>query len=313
MMIPDELLVSVVIVTWNRRDDVLRAIQSVYNQAWRPVEVIVVDNGSIDSTAEAITNAYPEVRLLRMAQNLGASGGRNPGITAARGDIIFLLDSDATLSDDTLARVVQRFAQDDQVGILTCKMLNAHTGDLDAWLFSEGSKNDQDREFASYGLLEGAGAVRRQVFERIGLFAPELIVYREGEEFSLRAWNAGFEVLYFPDGVVYHYASPHSRLSDRHRQYFDLRNALRIYLTLYPWWMLALFLPLKLTSSVFKGWRQRCLPDVLRAIGDVAQDTPGLMRSRRPIDDRVAWRYLGLLRDHGALSWDVRSWLRIKA
>jgi GT2 family glycosyltransferase len=303
----------VVIVTWNRRADVLRAIQSVYNQAWHPVEVIVVDNGSTDGTAEAITNAYPEVRLLRMKRNLGASGGRNPGIYAAQGEVIFLLDSDATLSNDTLARVVQRFAQDDRVGILTCKVLNAHTGDLDAWLFYEGSKADQDREFASYGLAEGASAVRRQVFERIGLFAPELIFGREGEEFSLRAWNAGFEVRYLPNAVVHHYASPQGRISDGHRQYFDLRNTLHIYLTLYPWWMLALFLPLKLASSVFKGWRRRHLPDVLRAIGDVAQETPGLVRNRRPIDDRVAWRYLGLLRDHGALSWDMRSWLRVKA
>jgi glycosyltransferase involved in cell wall biosynthesis len=83
-MMPEAMLISVVIVTWNRRDDVLRAIESIYSQAWRPVEIIVVDNGSTDGTAEAITSAYPEVRLLRMEQNLGASGGRNPGIAAAR-------------------------------------------------------------------------------------------------------------------------------------------------------------------------------------------------------------------------------------
>ena len=101
-------LVSVVIVTWNRREDVLETVQSVHNQTYPNYEVVVVDNGSTDGTVEALSEADPEVKLVALSENRGASVGRNAGFEAAEGDIVFLLDSDASLSKDTLTKVVSR-------------------------------------------------------------------------------------------------------------------------------------------------------------------------------------------------------------
>ena len=99
-------LVSVVIVTWNRRMDVLMAVQSVYTQPYPNVEVIVVDNGSSDGTVEALAAAYPAATVIAMKRNLGVAAGRNPGIAVARGEFVVILDSDAILDRDALARVV---------------------------------------------------------------------------------------------------------------------------------------------------------------------------------------------------------------
>ena len=155
-------LVSVLIVTWNRKADVLEAIQSVVDQEYVPVEIVVVDNGSTDGTVPVIRAAYQDVTLVALDHNTGITHGRNAGIAVATGEIIFCLDSDASLARDTLTNVVDKFADMPDVGIITCKILNAQTGALDpqTWTFAEVVKADQDREFLSYSLCECGCAVR---------------------------------------------------------------------------------------------------------------------------------------------------------
>jgi glycosyltransferase involved in cell wall biosynthesis len=85
-------LVSVVIPAYNRAGEIGRAIDSAFNQTYRPIEVVVVDDGSIDNTA-AVVAGYPEVRYYRQ-ENQGASRARNRGVELARGEYIAFLDSD---------------------------------------------------------------------------------------------------------------------------------------------------------------------------------------------------------------------------
>src|SRR5258706_16468796 len=88
--------VSVVIPTWNGRDLLERYLDSVVDAAsFHPDnEVIVVDNGSEDGTAELVRQRYPRVTLLRLESNLGFGGGNNARVAAARHDIVVLLKND---------------------------------------------------------------------------------------------------------------------------------------------------------------------------------------------------------------------------
>lgn len=308
-------LVSVVIVTWNRRDDVLVAVSSVYNQPYRNCEVIVVDNGSTDGTADALRQAYPAVTVVALDRNTGVAEGRNAGIAVAKGEIIFILDSDASLSRETLGRIAAKFAAEPAVGVIACKILNASTGGLDphTWIYTERDKVDQDLAFPSYSFCECAAGIRREVFDRAGLFWDLLFFGREGDDLSLRAWNAGYEVLYWPEAVAYHRVSPERRVIGCQRDYYDLRNSLWIYAVRYPWWMLALFLPLRAGVGLVKGIRKGCAGYALRALRDAAGQFVSLKKQRRPIRNETARRYLHLLREHGPLGWDLASWLKHKA
>ena len=85
-------LVTIIIPTYNRQSFVVEAVASVLEQDYRPIEVIVVDDGSTDDTESALS-AYPTVTYVRQT-NQGPSAARNRGIDCAQGGLITFLDSD---------------------------------------------------------------------------------------------------------------------------------------------------------------------------------------------------------------------------
>ena len=85
--------VSVIIPTYNRADGVREAVESVLRQTEPPLEIIVVDDGSTDGTAETLKTYGDSVRYIYQ-NNSGAAAARNAGIAASRGDIVAFIDSD---------------------------------------------------------------------------------------------------------------------------------------------------------------------------------------------------------------------------
>jgi glycosyltransferase involved in cell wall biosynthesis len=97
-------VVSVVIPTYNRASSVLRAIDSARGQTYPHVEIVVVDDGSTDRTAEAV-RSRPEVNYLSQRRR-GSGAARNRGLAAARGELVASLDSDDVWEPDFLERSV---------------------------------------------------------------------------------------------------------------------------------------------------------------------------------------------------------------
>ena len=105
------LRVSVVVVTWNGLDLTLRCVESLLAQRTQglDVQVLVVDNGSQDGTAEALAHR-PDLRLVALPRNLGFAGGVNAGVRASDGDVVVLINNDAVAAPDFVARIVAPFA-----------------------------------------------------------------------------------------------------------------------------------------------------------------------------------------------------------
>jgi len=308
-------LVSVVIVTWNRKQDVLETLQSIYDQTYHNFEIIVVDNGSTDGTLEALRQAFPAVRLVVLDHNMGAAIGRNAGIVVAEGEIVFCLDSDAAPEHNAMTNLVRRFQADPKIGVLNNKIVNAYTKRIDriaGWIYTEKDKADQDLEFLSYSFSETGCAIRKEVFDKVGLFWELVFFGGEGLDFSLRVWDAGYKIVYFPEAVVYHRVSPHMRVAGARRDCLSLRETLYIYLVRYPWWMLLVFAPTKIAATSVRAIKRGYLRQVVRTLFDVVQILPDLLELRHPISNRTARYYLKLQREHGPLSWDLSSWLKYK-
>lgn len=314
-ILPAEPLVTILIITWNRKNDVLETIQSIYDQSYRNFEIVVVDNGSVDGTVQALIDKYPQVRSVFMEKNMGVSKGRNEGISIARGEIIFLLDSDGSLSKDTLNYTVNRMQKDPCIGVINCKIVNASTRKLDGgpgWVYSAKMVAMQDEEFSSYSFSEGGAAIRKHVLDTTGLFWDYLFFGCEGQELSLRILDAGYSILYYPKAIVYHRASPLARVNEMERDAHNLRNSLSLYLVRLPWWLFLLLAPLKILAKSFKGIRRGYIRQIHNALLDFIRHIPILMKQRAPIRNKTARVYLKMLREQGPLSWDLFTWLKEK-
>jgi glycosyltransferase involved in cell wall biosynthesis len=109
----DSPLISVVIPTYNRAATIARALDSVVRQSHRPIEIIVVDDGSTDGTLRAIDGEHCPVPLtvVALGQNQGAAAARNHGIAMASGDYVAFLDSDDQWQPDKLERQLAALAE----------------------------------------------------------------------------------------------------------------------------------------------------------------------------------------------------------
>lgn len=104
-------LVSVILPTFNRAHTLLRAVNSVLNQDYREIELIVVDDASSDGSADLLKGvADPRLRVIRHEKNKGVAGATNTGIRAARGEIIAFQDSDDEWLDGKLSQQMARLA-----------------------------------------------------------------------------------------------------------------------------------------------------------------------------------------------------------
>ena len=113
------MLVSAIIPTYNRAGTIERAVNSVLAQTWKPIEVIVVDDGSKDQTVEVLAKYGDKIRVIRQA-NAGPSAARNAGIKAARGEIITFLDSDDAWLPEKTERQVKLLERTESAGVKCC-------------------------------------------------------------------------------------------------------------------------------------------------------------------------------------------------
>jgi glycosyltransferase involved in cell wall biosynthesis len=95
-------MVSVVVPTYNRRELVVEAVESILAQDWPRIETIVVDDGSTDGTAEHLRREYGDRIQLLVQKNSGVSVARNTGLAAAKGEFLALLDSDDLLAPGSI-------------------------------------------------------------------------------------------------------------------------------------------------------------------------------------------------------------------
>lgn len=117
---------SIVIVSYNARADLERCLRSLaHAPPATPHEVIVVDNGSPDRSAEAVRAGWPAVRLIAQTQNLGFAAGCNAGIRASRGELVLLLNSDTMVPAGALDRLVARLRAEPDAAVAGPRLVDA--------------------------------------------------------------------------------------------------------------------------------------------------------------------------------------------
>jgi len=229
----ESLDVSIVIVNWNRLDDVLRNLHYLKFQKDVRFEVVVVDNGSTDGSAERLAR-LEGVKFVGLGSNVGPCKARNVGIENSLGRYIVFLDSDAVLSKWKLAMMVKRMDEDPTIGILACRIINGFTRQLDQWIYSEPASTHQLREFDTYSFSAAGTIVRPQALRDAGMFWDELFIYNEEVDLSIRVLRAGYRIVHFPSVRVYHCPSTRGRGGGGTYWRLQIRNWIWIFYRYYP-------------------------------------------------------------------------------
>jgi GT2 family glycosyltransferase len=211
-------LASLVIPNWNGKQFLADCLDSLSQQTYKAIEVIIVDNGSIDGSVEFIEANYPWVRLLRFANNQGFSPAVNHGIRESKGKFIALLNNDTVVDSHWLEELLTALKADKSLGSVASKMLAYHdhsvldgAGDGYRRGGLPGRIGHREKDIGQFdsrryvlGACGGAALYRKEVFDQIGLFDEDYFAYLEDIDLALRAQSAGYKCLYVPTAIVYH-------------------------------------------------------------------------------------------------------------
>lgn len=216
---PDTRAASVVIPNWNGRDLLEKYLPSVVEaMSGNPAnEIIVVDNGSTDGSADYLRQHFPQVTLLALPENLGFGGGSNAGFRAAKNDIVVLLNSDMRVDPGFLQPLLDGFT-DELVFAVSCQIFfsdpnrkREETGLTQGWWSRGGLRvrhYDEPQVTTPFPCFYGGGgscAFDRRKFLSLGGFDHLLRpFYLEDTDLGYLAWKRGWKVLYQPASKVWH-------------------------------------------------------------------------------------------------------------
>ena len=213
-------LISCIIPVFNGELYVREAIGSVLAQEHRPLELIVVDDGSTDGTANVVASCGPEVRYL-FQRNMGPTAARNRGLASARGEIIAFLDADDLWHDQKLDRQLAVLAERPEVDVCLTHVRLFWEKELHA----EETRYRQEERTEAAGGAGSTMLMRRRAFEVAGDFLPDRPHSGLVEWFG-RARAHGVIVHMIQEVLVSRrmHAASISRIgrSDSHAEMFDL-------------------------------------------------------------------------------------------
>ena len=242
--------VSVIIVSWNAREYLLKCLDSLANPAGYTQEILVVDNASTDGSCEAVERQFPEVQLIRNAENVGFARGNNIAIRKAKGRYLALINSDVVVLDDCLPRLLQFMEENPRAGLVGPRILNPdRTLQARCRHFPTVWNNlcqivglsrlfpkcpFVSESFMRYWAHDDIRKVdvitgcfwfaRREAVDAVGLLDEGFFFYGEDVDWCKRFHDAGWDVVFYPHAEAIHFGGASSRNAPV-RFYLELQKA----------------------------------------------------------------------------------------
>jgi hypothetical protein len=253
-------LVVVVVLNYNGRHHLETCFDALLSLDYpqHAVQLLFVDNGSTDGSVESMRKTFPQIQVIQNERNLGFAAGNNVGIRWAieRGaQYVGLVNNDTRVDPGWLQALVST-AENNADAALCGGRIVSWDGSLlefsgtvfyketSAGGYTDETDRGQYNTVAAAGYACGASMlIRTSAVRKIGLFDEDFFCYHEDVDLSLRAWIAGYRVLYVPQSIVYHRRGGSSE-GTAFRDYIGMRNALTTVLKCYE----------------VRTWRETCRP-----------------------------------------------------
>lgn len=242
-------LVSILVISWNTCSLLDECIHSVYSTAEGiPVEIIVIDNGSVDGSLDMVATKYPDVVLVQNHENVGFARANNQAAELAHGEYLLLLNSDAQLLPQTLANFVNHAQSHPNMGaagaqlrypdgrfqyshadfptlwreLLILSTLGRRI--FGEWYPSHGPEEETGPKIVDY--IHGACMfIPRNIYQAAGGLPEQYFMYAEEVDFCLTLHRMNLQVWYHPLARVLHHggASSQNRAVDREGDMYQSR------------------------------------------------------------------------------------------
>lgn len=258
-------LVSVLVLNWNGEEIIEENIRSILSTAYRPFEVIVVDNASTDESLD-ILRSFPQITVIENRQNLGYAEGNNIGFSRCRGEYIAVVNNDVVVDPEWLDAPVRTFEQFSDVGLVSCRQMNHFkrqridtlylfpTFHLLLGQMGHGKVYDDIPLYREAGYVLGANGAsaiyRKEVITELGGFDGIFFAYHEESDLQMRAFYAGWKCVYAPTSVVYHKGSHSFDKMKKSFFYFHERNRIWFIYRNFPLWLIAACFPIILYREI---------------------------------------------------------------
>lgn len=304
---------SIIILNWNGKHLLGECLDSVLAQSFPDFEILVIDNGSTDGSAEFLKSAYTgRVRLVSLEMNLGFSGGNNVGIGLVRGRWAVFLNNDTQADPRWLEELHDAALRHPDIPMFACKVLNYfRRNEIDTvghLLYPDGISRGRGRLEKDTGQYDReeevifpsgcAAAYRKDLLDAIGGFDESFFAYCDDTELGIRARLFGARCLLVPKAIVYHKYSATGGTYSEFKVYHVERNRFWVMVKYFPlrWILLSPFyttyrmahhflaaLRRKGASGKFArgGSTSRLIRIILRAYKDAFARLPAVLAERR--------------------------------
>lgn len=208
-------LLSIIIVNYNTADLLIRCVESIQEQEYRPFEILVVDNASQDDSVAQL-QSFPELTLIANQENVGFAKANNQALRLARGEYIHFLNPDTEVQPGTLATMVEFMTAHPQVGLAGSRLLFPDGAQQSSVEMRYPGARHAAQELAGLpgeiAWLLGASLIGRgEVIRALGGFDERFFLYGEDIDLCLAVRKQGWELGFIPEAVVIHWEGQSER------------------------------------------------------------------------------------------------------
>ncbi|CAD0180095.1 glycosyltransferase family 2 protein [Streptococcus thermophilus] len=237
--------VGIILVNYNGAKDTIECLNSLHTVNYLNKLIYVVDNNSNKDDVDYLEKKkinFPEVRIIKLKENIGFSGGNNVGIKEAMADgceVIGLLNNDTIVETDFLNQLVVKLFSDERIGAVVPQIRDYFNKSIVTYgggeinylkgsVFIEGINRYEDSiNNAERCVTFGHGCclfMKSKVISKVGLLPEEYFLYFEDADYSIQLTNSGYKILYCPESIIYHKESVSTKKGSDNFQYYFTRN-----------------------------------------------------------------------------------------
>lgn len=213
-------LVSIVILNYNGKKWLEKCLPTIRKIQYKPLEVIIVNNGSTDDSGEFVKKKFPRFRLLEIMPNRGFAGANNIGVKAAWGKYVLLLNNDTKVTRNFLSPLVNALEEDPSIGAAQPQMRSMRNPSLldsvasfytsTGFLYHYGyyqkcDKKQYQHKLVTYSIKGACFFTRRDLYMKLGGLDEDFVCYVEESDLCHRIMLYGKKIIYIPDSFIYHW------------------------------------------------------------------------------------------------------------